>query len=487
MKKQDKRVRRAARAAVGQKQDARAAVRAADRRGKKRLSRAVARRKGNVPGPRPLGRAPVKGLGFFGRIVGYGEKMYDVWSLLWNVRDGRVRPDVPAGRVAVSFVALMLARVGSLNGFEQGHSPARWAAWLGGPRPSADVMGECAASLELEKLRDIARVQHAVCKRGKGFGRGACGLRYLVLDGHEGVASYLRKWEGCLERVVHFAKGDRMQYYFRYVGAYLTNGKERLLLDAEPQAPGEDEIACAMRLLTRVFERYPRAFDVVCGDALYLHPKLWKLVRRHNKHLIAVLKNENRDLMEDARALFAGKRPIALDDKTTRRRCWDLEGFTTWPQCGEMVRVVRSVEQTTVLRQIASAETADLPGRKTGKPHKKHRQTSVCDSEWFWATSLPRFLAGTQTIVRAGHRRWHIENYCFNELSNRWHGDHAYRYDTHALIACTLLLFIAYNLFHAFVERNLKPQARAGRSQSYWARLIAASFTSAFHHQARAA
>ena len=96
-------------------------------------------------------------------------------------------------------------------------------------------------------------------------------------------------------------------------------------------------------------------------------------------------------------------------------------------------------------------------------------------------TSLPTLLATTETIVRAGHGRWGIENRGFNELRNQWHGDHAYKYTAQALLACTLLLFIAYNLFHAFLDRNLKPQARAGRSQTYWADLIAAEFIVAFH------
>ena len=44
---------------------------------------------------------------------------------------------------------------------------------------------------------------------------------------------------------------------------------------------------------------------------------------------------------------------------------------------------------------------------------------------------------------------------------------------------------IAYNLFHAFIERNLKPQARVGRSQKYWADLIAAEFATTFHPYAK--
>jgi hypothetical protein len=396
------------------------------------------------------------------RVLKYAEKVYGLCTRLRAVRDQREKPRIPAGRAALSYVLLFLARLGSLHALEQRVPDTRWRKWLGGDCPSADVMGDVAATLDLEALRAILSGQHTKIKRNKGFGPGESGLRFLVLDGHEGVASYRRSWKGCLERIVHFAQGDRTQYYFRYVGAYLTNGTQRLLIDGETQLPGEGEIACALRLMTRVFERHSRAFDVVCGDNLYMDPTLWKFIRAHKKHVIAVLKNENRDLLEDARSLFATMAPVRFDEKKVRRACWDLDGFTTWPQCSEKVRVVRSLEETTIHRQLNDED-----------------ETVV--SEWFWVTSLPRWLAPTQTVVRAGHGRWGIENRAFNELCNQWHGDHAYRYTAHALIACTLLLFIAYNLFHAFIERDLKPQVRAGRSGKYWADLLAAEFAVAFH------
>ncbi len=401
-----------------------------------------------------------------GRILKYAEKIFGLCSALGAVEDGRVKPRIPAGRAALGYLLLMLARLGSLNALEQRHAPALWVKWLGGPLPSADVMGDVAATLRLDQLRAVLRRQHGRLKRNKGFGRGRDGFRFLVLDGHEGVSSYRRAWKECLERVVHFAKGDRTQYYFRYVGAYLTNGRQFLMLDAERQLPGEGEIACAMRLLTRLFEQYPRAFDVVCGDNLYMDPSLWKLVRKHKKHIIAVLKNENRDLLVDARSLLENTAPITFNDKKVRRTCWDLNGFTTWPQCGEPVRVVRSMEQRTIKRQ-------------------KDGEGEPLVSEWFWVTSLPPLLASTKMIVRAGHGRWGIENQGFNELGNQWHGDHGYKYNAHALLACTLILFIAYNLFHAFIERNLKPQVRAARSQKYWADLIAGEFNTAFHPYAK--
>ena len=66
-----------------------------------------------------------------------------------------------------------------------------------------------------------------------------------------------------------------MQYYHRQVTLLLLaeapagGAPLRLLLDVEPQQPGEQETAAARRLLERVLEAYPRAFDVVLGDALY--------------------------------------------------------------------------------------------------------------------------------------------------------------------------------------------------------------------------
>ena len=37
-----------------------------------------------------------------------------------------------------------------------------------------------------------------------------------------------------------------------------------------------------------------------------------------------------------------------------------------------------------------------------------------------------------------------------------------------------LIAFLAYNIFHAFFALNLKPQIRMGRTQVFWARLMAA-------------
>ena len=71
-------------------------------------------------------------------------------------------------------------------------------------------------------------------------------------------------------------------------------------------------------------------------------------------------------------------------------------------------------------------------------------------------------------------RTCRIENHGFNELVNSWNADHVYRHEPNAIECFLLLAFLAYNIFHAFVALNLKPELRRGKTDLYWARLMAA-------------
>jgi hypothetical protein len=68
-----------------------------------------------------------------------------------------------------------------------------------------------------------------------------------------------------------------------------------------------------------------------------------------------------------------------------------------------------------------------------------------------------------------GHR-----NLGFNELVNGWQADHIYKHEPNAIETFLLLAFPVYNIFHASLNLNLKPQLRKGKPELYWARLIAA-------------
>lgn len=378
------------------------------------------------------------------------------------VCDGRASPRIQTSTVIRSTVVMFLARLGSLNALEQSSASGFWRKWLGAELPSADTVGRVCAEVDLEGLRQTARQVYAKLKRGKALGPPAHGLMAAVLDGHESHATYLRHCEGCLERRIETRNGTKVQYYHRHVTLQVVGRDMTVLLDAEPVRPGEGEVSAAIRLLERVLEHYPRAFDVVLGDALYANSAFFTFVRSRGKHALAVLKDERRDLWEDSRSLFAGMTPVEIPRGRWVASCWDLEGFTSWPQVGQPVRVVESLERKTVRRQLGEQE-------------------ETVGSHWAWVTTLPSGHASTKAVLELGHRRWAIENEGFNELSTRQHGDHVYRHHPRAMLVFLLLAMICCNVLVAFYRRDLKPAFRSRVSMLHISRLIAGEL---YHYRA---
>lgn len=389
------------------------------------------------------------------RLLKYADERFHLGPALDAVDEHRVQPTISTGRVMRSIMVGLFARLGSLNALEQFRISDCQLDWVGGDLPSADRLGDVAAEVNVDDLRGYCATVYKNLRRKKGIKPLKGNLRPLILDAHESFASYKRCCPACQKRVIKTANGERTQFYHRYVAAMLLYRDGCLLLDLEPLRPGEGEITAAVRLLKRVLSTCPQAFNVVSGDALYMAPSIWKLARKRDKHIVAVVKKEGRDLMRDARRIFEEMEPTQTTDGTTSSLWWDSSGFTSWPQVGETVRVVRSIETTWVRRQL------------TGELEEE-------TSEWYWATSLPDHTFGTERVVAIGHQRWAIENQGFNEIANLWHADHCYKHHPIAIVAFLLLTFIAYNLFHIFHRRDIKPAFRKRHTVSYFLNLITA-------------
>lgn len=347
---------------------------------------------------------------------------------------------------------MMLSRLGSLNALEQHAGSAFWSRWLARPLPSADTIGRVFEGMDLASLRAMIRTVYSGLKRNKALGE-IHGVNALIIDGHESSSSYLRSCPGCLKRRVRYGDDEREQFYHRLTLAMLASERFPVLLDVEEQRQREDESACALRMCRRVLENYPRAFELVIADALYLKPDFFRLFLERGKDVLCVLKDERRDLIGDAMEIFRGMDPVLSTEGSVERRLWDVEGLTSWTSLGIPVRVVRSVESKRVTRQ------------RTG-------EEEVTTSEWMWVTTLPKWKVPTEAVVHLGHARWQVENQAFNEMVNHWHSDHVYRHHPNAITAFWLTLMLALNLFRAFLNLNIKPSLRAGRTSLYFSRLI---------------
>jgi len=378
-------------------------------------------------------------------------------QIVATVQDPRRKPRIPLPVLLKAGRVMFWSRLGSLNALEEHRRSRFWKQWLGRWAAGADTMGRVYARLAPNDLRKGLHHLYSRLKRNKAL-PSIDGLDVAVLDGHETHASYRRHCSGCLQRTIHTEHGEATQYYHGNVTLQLlTHTELRILLDLEPQRPGEDEVTTATRLPARVLADYPRAFGWLLADGLYAQAPFINRLLAHGKHALVVLKDERRELYQDACSLFTIAPPQKGKYRSRRCQWWDVPDLTTWPQVHAPVRVIRSQETYRVKRQAT-------------------QKVESMTTEWIWATTLPAPQASTEQAVRLGHRRWDIENYGFNELVNEWHSDPVYKHHAQAMESFLLLAFLASNLFHAFRLLHLKPQIRPHKTQRYWVRLIVCEF-----------
>jgi len=373
------------------------------------------------------------------------------------VADTRQRRQIAMEWIFAAGLVMAIGQLGSLNALEQAQGIIYWRRWVGGKIGSADTIGRGFAKTECDSIRVIIRQVYSQLKRNKALKPLRAGMIALIIDGHESHCSQKRCCGGCLQRKrrIKNKQEERVEYYHRHVMASLIFEGICLPLDMEPQRPQEDEGRCARRLLERILKNYPRAFDLILADGLYARAPFFKLAIKHGKDVIAVLKDDRRDLLKDARGLFKREKSIVYQEGSVKKECWDIEEFRSWDQLDYPVRVVRSRETKQIRRQKTKAIEEQV-------------------SEWVWVSTIPKRRLGMENFVKFAHDRWKIENNGFHELVNYWHGDHVYRHDPIAIEAFGLLTMLAYILFHAFIRRNLKTVFRDKYTKKHLAQMITA-------------
>ena len=198
----------------------------------------------------------------------------------------RLRPRIPTGGIAAIGFGSLLGSSGQPECPGEGSRGFFLEALAGEGRRRAPIRwGVYTPQLENEGLRRGLQQVYRRLKRNKAL-RGVGEWNIAVLDGHENHASYRRHCRGCLKRTLRTEQGEKIQFYHRQVTLMLRCEKMRLLLDVEAQLPGESEVATAVRLLERVLPAYPRAFQLLLGDALYAQAPFLNFLMRHGKQVL---------------------------------------------------------------------------------------------------------------------------------------------------------------------------------------------------------
>jgi hypothetical protein len=355
---------------------------------------------------------------------------------------------------------MFAARLPSFNALVQlRRSPALKRLLGARTLPSAKELAIVSESLEAAPLRDSLGFVMRRLRRNKVL-RPRHGLMLAAIDGHETHSSYKRCHARSLRREITADGRKVVQYYDRFTVFQIIGEGFYFLLDLEPVLPGEDEVASARRLLARVLANHPRCFDVLTCDAIYLRPSMVGMLRSAGKHFVAVLKENQPELLEEARALLPAEAPAT---------------FTLPKAPGRSARQVQ-------LRQADGFTTASIDSplrvvhaRETGLRHERiagKRVETPVDTHWYWATTMPASLTPARVVFEFGHNRWRIENEGFNELVTHWHSRHVFHHHANSMLVLWLVMFIAHAIFHCFL-RNLQPALRRAHTAIHHAARIA--------------
>jgi hypothetical protein len=116
-----------------------------------------------------------------------------------------------------------------------------------------------------------------------------------------------------------------------------------------------------------------------------LKPPCSTFLLDHRKQVLIVLKDERRNLYQDATGLFNAEQPVKGTFRARECQWWDLCDLTLWPEVNVPVRVIRSLETYSVRRQL-------------------DKKVEIRCNDWMWVTTLPSAQLPGQPAVAFGHQ-----------------------------------------------------------------------------------
>lgn len=231
---------------------------------------------------------------------------------------------------------MFLLRLGSFNALEQElRRSKRWESWVGCRKPSADTIGRVYSQMSLADARQLLVEINRISWRSKAIHlQPQESYRVVAIDGHELSASRARCCDRCSQRKIKVGEKTVLEYYHRVVVAQWVGVSPAAILDLELIAPQEGEVTAARRLLERILVHYPRLIDVITADALYLEAPFIRLTLNAGKHVVIVMKQENRELFRDADQLRAVTQPCVLHEGRRTTRLWDISQLSSFSTLG---------------------------------------------------------------------------------------------------------------------------------------------------------
>jgi hypothetical protein len=403
-------------------------------------------------------------------FAAYLNKVFRFRDALPTLRDARLNPEIPPRTVFLAAFYAFVFRLRSFQELEADLAQRCFRDWIEAPRSfDDDTLRYSLSGFALEPLERMLVEVNRRMKRNKAFDAGRVQGRIVAaLDGIEVLSSFSRCCESCLQRRVLYPHPDgppieRIQYYHRAVACQIVSSPVKPLLAIEWLQPGEGEDTAAVRLLRRLPDLYgSRFFDILLLDSLYPQAPVLKLAREFDWDVVITLKQEKRELYQNATNLFQARGPDhcfceQVAGTRTEVELWHTDGLPFTQDYPQPVRVVRAREKVT-------------------QQHRRQDrlQPETTAHEWIWITTLEAKAFPAPLVRRLGHDRWKQENNGWNDLTQNWALKHGFLHackhrpknrtpgaksgpvPNQGLMAVMLILCLAFALVSAFILLHSK-------------------------------
>ncbi|HUY12012.1 MAG TPA: transposase [Terriglobia bacterium] len=317
------------------------------------------------------------------RFEAYLDKVFDFSAQVAALPEGRRAPRHPWEKVWNAVFLGAAIQIPNVHRLEAEGSKGVLKQRIG-PR-SEDAMGY---ALQRQDPAPVFTLGCEVARRLKRNGvlrsDWARGRVVAAVDGIEIGSSFARCCDTCMERKVqHKVDGqlrEDTQYYHRIVAVVVVSTAFSILLGIRFQKDGETEVACAVALLRDLDRQLGRRFiNVLVADALYLQSGFTGEVEDLGLEWVITLKENQPELLAEARRLTGGPAEIALANGPEELQLW-YAPEVYWPVADRSLHVVKTF-------RVQQPHRVQVSCGEKGKK-KKTKQTVRQESTNYYASNL---------------------------------------------------------------------------------------------------
>jgi len=393
-------------------------------------------------------------------FLGYVNKVYS-FSQTIDSMQGNDNAEVSPQTIFMSVFLCMLLRLGSLRQLASDAKSGKIRKFL--PRIDketycANTVGNGLENIDIKLLQRELTVVPRKLRRNKAYGsaehpRTIGGFRIVAVDGTEYFRSESIHCPDCMEVHVKVKDGVRIDYVHRivimYVVGRLHSSAVQVILGAEPARPkdaiaGEEtghegEGTAAKRLIPEMIALYGNGFfDILTTDAYYSNKPFVLFLDSLGKYLVSRVKDARTTLYKEIETLSQMVEPIYVDDRENRIESLiyeipELHAVLDWDVPTRGFKIIEKAYKIV-----------------SGKKVYIKEETFLC------MATLPVELADADIVRQIIHAKWGVENNAIKDLKDNWYMEHNFHHHPNATHALLLILFMAHNLFYAYVFRHMK-------------------------------